>query len=238
MTKKLRIDLVIVHAAVADAKTPLGVLKHSIIESGLALPYGLEGPVKELLEEFPSTFSKLRKKEELLTSLADENFIPGSTKFKFKLARPAKLGDSTTPFEELLSKNCDDAIEAMQDTIKSQILAATKLSIDATKAKLFTDVKNFATKIAITNLINKTNIREPSLEKLAKEIVCDIYKADRKWKSFVSFETDLNAVQFYKSPSIKTACIADKSLTEDTWKKMVSKVSVGLAKIIHASSLT
>ncbi len=67
----------------------------------------------------------------------------------------------------------------MQDTIKSQILAATKLSIDATKAKLFTAVKNFATKkIALANLINKTDIREPSLDKLAKEITRGCNKYD------------------------------------------------------------
>ena len=125
----------------------------------------------------------------------------------------------------------------MQDKIKIQILAATKLSIDAMKAKLFTIVKNFATKIALANLINETDCREPSLEKLAREIVCDVYKADREWKSFVSFDTDLNAVQFYESPSIKLSHIADKTLTDDIWKKMVSKVSVGLAEIVHSSSL-
>ena len=210
-------------------------LERSVIKSGLALPYGLEGPVKELLEEFPSTLSKLRWKEDLLTSLNDENFVLGFTKFNFKLARSDELGDSAL-FEEL-SKNCDDAIKAMQGTIKSQILAATKISIDTTKAKLFTTVKNFATKIALANLINETDCREPSLEKLAKEIVCDVYKADREWKSFVSFDTDLNAVQFYESPSIKSALITDKTLTDDIWKKMVTKVSIGLAEIVHSSSL-
>ena len=155
VTEKLRNDLLKAHTAVVDSKTPLDTLKRSVIESGLALPYGLEDPVKELLEEFPSTLSKLRWKEDLMTSLTDENFVPGSTKFNFKLARSDELGDSTN-FNEL-SKNCDDAIKAMQDKIKIQILAATKLSIDVMKAKLFTIVKNFATKIALANLINETD---------------------------------------------------------------------------------
>ena len=109
VTEKQRTDLLTALTAVEDSTTPDAVLKRSMIESGLALPYGLEGPVKELLEDFPPAYSTLKKKEDMLQSLADENFVPGSTKFKFKLTRSDELSDSTT-FKELSDK-CDDAIK-------------------------------------------------------------------------------------------------------------------------------
>ena len=235
VTEKLRTDLLKALTAVEESTTPVDLLKRSMIESGLALPYGLEGPVKELLEDFPPAYSNLKKKEDMLRSLSDENFVPGSTKFNFKLTRSDELGDSTT-FKEL-SEKCDDAIKSMQDTIKTQIIAATELSSKAIKASLFTTVKNFATKIALAGLINLTACREASLEKLAKEIVCDVYKADREWKTFMAFDTDLNSVSFYEGQSIKAACIADNTLSEAVWTKITGKVSVGLAEIIHSSCL-